>query len=53
MEEKSVCKIIQEVIEEMCNKYCKYPGEWDEAEHDGMELSESDVCVNCPLNRLE
>lgn len=42
--------IIHEVIEEMCLNYCKYPREWDE-EKDG-ELCESEVCSNCPLNRL-
>lgn len=52
-ENKSVAKIISEVIEEMCDKYCKYPGEWNPEEHDGQELFDSDICANCPLMRLE
>ena len=48
----SVTEIIEEVKEQMCNDYCRYPREWDEEEHDGLELYDSDVCANCPLNRL-
>jgi len=50
--EKSVTKIIDEVIEEICNKYCKYPDIWEAEEHDDIDLSESEICENCPLNRL-
>ena len=39
------------IKEVMCDQYCKYPYEWD-AEVEGCELAESDVCKNCPLNRL-
>lgn len=46
----SVTEIIDEVRERMCNEYCKYPYEWDE-EKQG-ELSESEICASCPLNRL-
>lgn len=49
---QTVKQIIDEVTEEMCDKYCKYPGEWDPDEHDGMELFESEICQNCPLMRL-
>lgn len=48
---RTIPKILEEVVEEMCNKYCKYPQEWDE-EAEGIELSDSDICANCPLNRL-
>lgn len=41
---------IEEIKEEMCNKYCHYPYIWDEKK-DG-ELWESEQCQNCPLNRL-
>lgn len=51
MEEKKATQIINEVIEEICNKYCKYPEQWDE-EKEGMILADSDICKNCPLNRL-
>ena len=46
----SVTKIIEEVVEDMCGKYCKYPLIWDS--RDG-ELCDSDICANCPLNRLQ
>lgn len=48
--EKSITEILYEVTEEICNHYCKYPDIWDE-ETQG-ELCESDICSNCPLNRL-
>lgn len=51
-EQKTVTKIIGEVVEEMCDKYCRYPREWKPQEHDGMELFESEICANCPLMRL-
>ena len=47
---KSVTEIIDEVRERMCKKNCKYPDEWDD-ETQG-ELSESEICASCPLNRL-
>lgn len=50
-EARSVTTLIEHVVEEMCDKYCKYPEQWDE-EAEGVELSESDICKNCPLNRL-
>lgn len=49
---KSVTTIIREVVEEVCDKYCKYPEKWDPEEHDGVELFDSDICANCPLMRL-
>ena len=42
---------IDEVTADICDHYCKYPGTWD-AESKGVELYESEVCKNCPLNRL-
>lgn len=47
---KTIIEQIEEIKEEMCSKYCHYPYIWDE-ETDG-ELSESEHCANCPLNRL-
>lgn len=52
MEQLTVTAIINGVIEEICDKYCKYPAEWDPEEHDGQELFESEICANCPLMRL-
>ena len=48
---KGVPEIIEEVKDDICNNYCKWPDIWDE-EAEGCELEESDHCRNCPLNRL-
>ena len=48
----SITEIIEEVKDQICNDYCRYPKEWDEEDHDGLELCESEVCAACPLNRL-
>ena len=39
------------VKEAMCERFCKYPNEWD-AEKEGCELSESILCKACPMNLL-
>lgn len=52
MKKKTISQILEEVKEEMCNKYCKYPNEYKPEEHDGIELWDSDICANCPLTRL-
>lgn len=49
--EKTVAEIIEDVKTEICMNYCKYPVTWDE-EKEGCQLFESDICKNCPLNRL-
>lgn len=48
-------EVIQEVKEEMCDHFCKYP-EWylmnyedSEEAHDTMV---EEMCSECPLNRL-
>jgi hypothetical protein len=43
--------MLEEIASEICNHYCKYPDQWD-AEKEGMDLCESEICENCPLNRL-
>ena len=43
---------IGEKINDLCVNYCKYPFTWDE-EKEGVVLSESEICKNCPLNDLE
>lgn len=48
---KTITQQIQDITEEICNKYCKYPDIWDE-EKEGCELCDSDICANCPLGRL-
>lgn len=49
--QKGISKTIEEVKEEICLRYCKYPDTWDE-EKEGIYLADSDICMNCPLNRL-
>ena len=49
MKEKSVTDIIEEVRDEMCTHYCKWPEKWDSSQG---EICDSEMCNNCPLNRL-
>lgn len=58
---------IEEIIENMCDHYCKYPEQWTETETielwsgeecvesitRRMPLEDSDICRYCPLNRLK
>lgn len=50
-EYRTIPKMLEDVVEDMCHNYCKYPEQWDE-EKEGMELADSDFCLKCPLNRL-
>ena len=50
-EHTSVVNILEEVVDDICNNYCKWPEKWDE-EKEGKELSDSEICDNCPLNKL-
>ena len=43
---------IEDIAKDMCEHYCKYPDIFD-SEAEGIDLSESEYCQNCPLNRLE
>ena len=36
---------------EMCRWYCRFPLLWDEQVM-GQELSESELCRNCPMSEL-
>ena len=47
----TIPQILEEVTKEMCDHYCKWPEKWDE-EKEGMELEESEHCLNCPLSKL-
>ena len=49
-ENKTIPQLLESIAEDICNNYCRYPLEWDE-EKNG-ELADSEVCANCPLNRL-
>lgn len=48
----TVTETIEEVKTDIRNDYCRYPREYDPDEHDGTELWNTDICGNCPLNRL-
>ena len=47
----TITEQLEEIVEEMCNHYCKWPGLWN-TEKEGMELCESEHCKECPLNRI-
>ena len=47
MEKQTVHNILVEVIDEMCDKYCKFPEQYRGDD----ELYEKH-CGGCPLNRL-
>ena len=49
-ETKTIPQQLEAIAEVMCNDYCRYPLTWNE-EVDG-ELADSEVCANCPLNKL-
>lgn len=49
--DKTIVQQMQDIVEEMCDKFCKWPEKWDE-EMEECELSESTICKNCPLNKL-
>ena len=52
IDDKNTISLMYEHIKyEMCEHYCKYPHEWD-AEKEGKELYESEICANCPINVL-
>lgn len=49
---ETVSKILEEVKNAMCYDYCRYPRVYDAAEHGDVDLWDTDICRNCPLNRL-
>lgn len=42
---------VNEIAEQMCSYYCKWPLIYDEDEEQ-IPLAESEICENCPLNKL-
>lgn len=50
-EDRGILQQIEDIANEFCTNYCKYPDIWD-AEKEGCELMESDICQECPFNRL-
>lgn len=49
--EMTITEQLNAVAEDFCMKYCKWPEKWDE-EKEGIELSESEICSNCPISQL-
>lgn len=46
---------IEEIVGEMCDKYCKFPEQAKREVEDIDEAQEhlwNDYCANCPLNKL-
>lgn len=46
--------LVEEVKENICDNYCKYPGIYDLQEDDDITFEKMvfEVCDNCPLNYL-
>ena len=42
---------LERIAGQICDKYCKYLDKWD-VEKEGKELYETDICKNCPVNKL-
>lgn len=50
-EGKTVPQILEEIAGQFCDYYCKYPDSWD-IETEGCDLCESEICIECPINKL-
>ena len=52
--EKKVTDILEEVIEEMCDKYCHFPSDPipEGKNEDWLITDENSPCYTCPLNKL-
>lgn len=48
MEGKYLTQILEDMVEDFCSHYCKWPDLWDE-EVEGKPLEESEHCEQCPL----
>ena len=49
------CQRIEEIKENMCDNYCRFPLEYSfefEDPEEGFEEMMSERCANCPLNDL-
>lgn len=49
--EMTITEQLRAVCDDFCDHYCKWPEKWDE-EKEGIELSESEHCINCPLQEI-
>lgn len=49
---KTVSQIIEEVKNEICDKYCRYPTIYNVDDEDELKDMMNKVCDGCPLDRL-
>lgn len=50
MKEKTISQLLEEVANEICDNYCKYPAEYN-SKKEFEELLDTH-CLNCPLSKL-
>ena len=48
---KSIRETLEEIASDFCEHYCKYPDIFN-ADEEGCELSETEICAECPVNKL-
>jgi len=55
MAKKYITELVEEVKEDICDNYCKYPTQYQmeyEDSEEAFDLMTSEICAECPLNRL-
>ena len=55
MAKKYITELVEEVKEDICDNYCKYPTQYQMEHEDSEEtfdLMTSEIYAECPLNRL-
>ena len=50
--EQNIREQLEEVANEFCVNYCKWPLIYNEQENDCIPLDESGICENCTCNKL-
>lgn len=51
--EEPICKQLEHIAYEICDKYCKYPlMPVPEGKDEGWLTEQGGPCENCPLNKL-
>lgn len=48
----TVTQQIEEIVEEVCDKICKYPEKYQPEEWEALFGSDESPCNDCPLNKL-
>lgn len=52
MSKETLSEFMNEITEDICDNYCKYPDQYGPGDEEAMRLYE-EHCDDCPLNRLE